>query len=171
MSVANSATNVIDGDNHPLLIAASCAALATLVPVALFQLNVISKLPDPPLPVFDSERITKSKTAHPMGIPDAVLGLASFGTTLTLAVLARRNKTAKKILGVKLGMDASVAAFNAVRQVAEFGKLCSWCTATALSAGVMAYAGRGSIREVAAEGTLVAERALDLKKLVTTIKD
>ena len=79
--------------------------------------------------------------------------------------------SATKILGVKLGMDASVAAFNAVRQVAEFGKLCSWCTATALSAGVMAYAGRGSIREVAAEGTLVAERALDLKKLVTTIKD
>jgi uncharacterized membrane protein len=171
MSIVHSPPNSAQSDNHPLLIAASCAALATLVPVALYQLNVISDLPDPPLPVFDSERITKSKTAHPLGIPDALLGLASFGTTLTLALLARRNKTAKKLLGVKLGMDASVAAFNAVHQVAEFGKLCSWCTATALSAGVMAYAGRGSIREVVAEGTLVAERALDRKKLMAILKD
>ena len=165
MSNVSSPPNSTQSDNYPLLIAASCAALATLIPVALYQLNVISELPDPPLPVFDSERITNSKTAHPMGIPDALLGLASFGTTLTLALLARRNKTAKKLLGAKLGMDASVAAFNAVRQVAEFGKLCSWCTATALSAGVMAYAGRSSIREVVVEGTLAAERALALKKL------
>ncbi len=138
-------------DDRPLLIAASCVAIATLVPVAFYQLHVISELPDPPLHVFDSERITMSRTAHPMGIPDGLLGLASFGTTLALGLLARRNNSARKLLGVKLGMDASVAAFNAVRQVAEFGQLCSWCTATALSAGVMAYAGRESIREVVAE--------------------
>ena len=58
-------------------------------------------------------------------------------------------------------MDISVAAFNAVRQVTEFGKLCSWCTATALSAGVMAYAGRESIREAVTLGVDVAERVLD----------
>jgi uncharacterized membrane protein len=171
MSVVSSPPTVTQSDNYPLLIAASCAALATLVPIAMYQLNVITQLPDPPLRVFDSERITKSKAAHPMGIPDALLGLASFGTTLTLAILARRNKTAKMLLGVKLGMDASVAAFNAVRQVAEFGKLCSWCTATALSAGVMAYAGRGSIREVIAEGTVMAERTLDHKERIITVKD
>jgi uncharacterized membrane protein len=166
MSVVSYPPNTSKSDNSPLLIAASCVALVTLVPVALYQLNVISELPDPPLGVFDSERITRSKAAHPFGIPDALLGLASFGTTLTLALLARRNKTAKKLLGVKLSMDASVAVFNAGRQVAEFGKLCSWCTGTALSAGVMAYAGRGSIRKVVAERTVVAE----LKKLVTTTK-
>jgi uncharacterized membrane protein len=143
-------------DDRPLLLAASCTAVASLVPVALYQLHLISKLPDPPLSVFDSEQITMSKTAHPMGIPDGLLGLASFGTTLTLALLAKQNRTAKKLLGVKLGMDASVAAFNAVRQVVGFGKLCSWCTATALSAGVMAYAGRGSIREAVSKGASLA---------------
>jgi uncharacterized membrane protein len=144
-------TELPSADNRPLLIAASCVAIATLIPVTLYQLDIIPKLPDPPLSIFDSERITKSKTAHPLGIPDGLLGLASFGTTLTLALLAKQNGTAKKLLGVKLGMDASVAAFNAVRQVVSFGKLCSWCTATALSAGVMAYAGRHSISAVASE--------------------
>lgn len=145
-------------DNRPLLLGASCVALATLVPIALYQLGAISKLPDPPLSVFDSEQITMSKTAHPFGIPDALLGLASFGTTLTLAVLAGRNQTAKRLLGVKLGLDASAAAFNAGRQVLEFRKLCSWCTATALSAGVMFYAGRGSVRGAVTEGTTAARK-------------
>lgn len=138
-------------DNQPLLIGAACVAIAALVPVAMYQTHVIQTLPDPPLKVFDSERITMSKTAHPFGVPDALLGLASFGTTLGLALLAGRDPRAKKLLGVKLALDATMAAFNASRQVIEFGKLCSWCTATALSAGVMAYAGRASIGEGASE--------------------
>jgi uncharacterized membrane protein len=139
--------SVAGEDNRPLLLGAACVAIASLAPVALYQLDVIPNLPDPPLRVFDSERITMSKAAHPMGVPDGLLGLASFVTTLALAIVAGRNKTARKLLGAKLGMDVSVAAFNAVRQVVEFGKLCSWCTATAVSAGVMAYAGRHSIRQ------------------------
>jgi uncharacterized membrane protein len=138
-------------DNRPVLIGAACVALATLVPVALYQTHVIKRLPDPPVKVFNSERITMSKTAHPFGVPDALLGLASFGATLGLALLASRSRSAKKLLGVKLVLDASMAAFNASRQVIEFDSLCSWCTATALSAGVMAYAGRGSIGEAASE--------------------
>lgn len=139
-------------DNQPLLVAASCLALASLVPVALYQSSVISSLPDPPLRIFDSERITESKTAHPLGIPDGWLGLASFGTTFALVFLARRNPTARNLMGVKLVIDASIGAFNAVRQIVEFRKLCSWCTATALSAATMAYAGRGSIAEAACAG-------------------
>ena len=96
-------------------------------------------LPDLPLRVFESETITASAAAHPMGIPDGLLGLASFGTTLALALLARRNGTAKKMLGGKLALDISAAAFNASRQIVSFGKLCSWCTGTALATGVMAY--------------------------------
>lgn len=144
-------------DNRALLIGASCMAITTLVPVALYQLRILPGLPDPPFRVFDSERITMSKTAHPLGIPDSLLGLASFSTTLALAVLAGRHKTAKTLLGVKLTLDASAAAFNAARQVVEFQKLCSWCTATALSAGVMAYAGRGSIETIVAKGLGIAE--------------
>jgi uncharacterized membrane protein len=128
------------------VIMACGVALATLVPVALYQTGAIAHLPDPPLPVFDSDRITNSRAAHPLGVPDSLLGLASFGATMGLALLARRNRTARTLLGAKLALDASAAAFNAGRQVFGFGQLCSWCTGTAVAAGVMAYAGREDIR-------------------------
>jgi uncharacterized membrane protein len=138
-------SSAADGDS--MVVAACCVALATLTPVTLYQTGVIAQLPDPPMRVFDSERITTSKTAHPLGIPDGLLGLASFGGTLVLALLARRHKTARQLLGIKLTLDGSVAAFNAGRQIVEFRKLCSWCTGTALAAGVMAYAGRHTIAD------------------------
>ncbi len=130
---------------NPVVIGACCAALATLVPVALYQTGAIGSLPDPPSAIFDSKTITLSKAAHPLGIPDSLLGLASFGATLCLALLAKRSPLAKKLLGAKLAVDVAAASFNATRQVVSFGKLCSWCTGTAISAGVMGYAGRDLI--------------------------
>jgi uncharacterized membrane protein len=134
-----------------LLLGACCAALATLVPVMLFQTGIVDSLPDPPLAVFDSEEITSSRMAHPFGVPDSLPGLASFGATLALILLARRSPVARRLLGAKLVVDGSAATFNATRQVLGFGKLCSWCTGTALAAGVMVYAGRGVIAETVAK--------------------
>ena len=145
MSSAESITSSPGSD--VVLTVACCSAIATLVPIALYQTGVLSSLPDPPAPIFDSERITSSKAAHPLGVPDALLGIASFGATLTLILLAKRSPAARKLLGAKLAIDASAGAFNAGRQVVSFGKLCSWCTGTAISAGVMAYAGRNVIRK------------------------
>lgn len=164
MIVSSARESASKANNRPLLVGACCVALATLAPVACYQLGAISKLPDPPISIFDSERITMSKTAHPLGIPDALLGIASFGATLALAILAGRNRTAKRLLGIKLGIDASAAAFNAGRQVVEFRRLCSWCTATAISAGVMTYAGRASVREVFARGEKRARAIVDQKQ-------
>lgn len=124
-------------------------ALGTLVVVALFQSGAIDSLPDPPGKVFDSERITLSETAHPLGIPDSYLGLASYGATLTLLLLANKSKWARRALGFKLVGDAGAASFNAVRQIVSFGKLCSWCTGTALATGVMVYGGRKAVAEAA----------------------
>jgi uncharacterized membrane protein len=146
---------------NDVLVGACCAALATLVPISLYQTGVLDRLPDPPLSVFDSERITTSKAAHPFGIPDGLLGLASFSTTLALALAARSNPMAKKLLGAKLTVDLSMAGFNAVRQVVSFGKLCSWCTGTALSTGVMAYAGRKTIRDTWREAAATVSTGVD----------
>ncbi len=136
--------------DEALLLGACCTALATLVPVAMYQTGLLKHLPDPPSKVFNSERIVSSKAAHPFGIPDALLGLGSFGITLALILLSKRSPVAKKLLGAKLIADAAAGTFNAGRQVVSFGKLCSCCTGTAISAGVMAYAGRNHIRQVAA---------------------
>ena len=95
-------------------------------------------------PVFGNgcEVVADSAIAHPFGIPDGFLGIASYGVTLVLAVLACRSKRAGKLLGAKLLLDGGAATFNASRQIVRFGKLCSWCTATAVATGVMVYAGR-----------------------------
>ncbi|WP_419803936.1 vitamin K epoxide reductase family protein [Terriglobus sp.] len=125
-----------------VMLGACCATLATLVPIALKQTGVIDHLPDPPGRVFRSDRITESDSAHPLGIPDSMLGLASFGTTLALILLAKRNRRARTLLGGKLAADAAFAAFNLGRQMVQFGKLCSWCTGTAVAALTMSAAGK-----------------------------
>jgi uncharacterized membrane protein len=127
-----------------------------LVPVALYQTGLISRLPDPPLPVFQSERIVSSRAAHPMGVPDGLLGLASFGTTLALILLQRRSPLSRRLLGAKLTMDAAAAAFNMGRQVLRFRALCSWCTGTGLATAAMVWAGRDVIAETCSP-VIVAE--------------
>ena len=135
-----------DGD-RAVAITGCCVALGALVPVALFQSHAMRRLPDPPGKVFASERITSSAAAHPLGIPDSYLGMASYGTTLALLLLAKRSPTAERLLGAKLVGDAGLAAFNMVRQVVSFRKLCSWCTGTALATALAVYGGRQAVAE------------------------
>lgn len=130
--------------NERVMVCSCCAALAALIPVALHQLGALPHLPDPPGRMFNSDKITSSKAAHPFGVPDSLLGLGNFAMTLGLILFARRSSRARKLLRAKLVVDASMAGFNAIRQVVSFGQLCSWCTATGLATGVMVYAGRGS---------------------------
>lgn len=135
------------------MLAGSSVAIVSLVPVALYQMKTISHLPDPPSEVFNSDAITSSGQAHPFGIPDALIGIASFGTTLALVLASRRSVTARRLLAAKLALDTTAAAFNATRQLVSFGKLCSWCTVTALAASVTAYGGRAVIQESFEEAT------------------
>ena len=132
-------------NSDAVMVCACCAALVTLEPVALYQLKLLPHLVDPPSSLFDSDRIAGSRGAHPFGVPDSLLGLASFGTTLGLILAARHCEPAKKLLGAKLAVDAGAATFNLFRQVVLFRQLCSWCTVTGLAAGGMAYAGRRTI--------------------------
>jgi uncharacterized membrane protein len=132
--------------SNTALIAANSAAILTLIPVAAHQLGALKHLPDPPGAIFDSDAITESQAAHPFGIPDALPGLASYVTTLTLAILAREHPTARKLLHAKLIADGSLATFNMARQVVTFRKLCSWCTGTALCTFAMLYAGRNVLK-------------------------
>jgi uncharacterized membrane protein len=127
------------------LIAANVGALATLAVVAAHQLGAVDHLPDPPGRWFASDEITGSKTAHPLGIPDGLLGIGSYGVTLGLAIAARNHASARKLLAAKLLADGSMAGFNVVRQVVSFGRICSWCTGTALCTAAMVWAGRGVI--------------------------
>jgi uncharacterized membrane protein len=120
-----------------IAVTAAATALATLVPVALYQGKVIDVLPDPRGPWFDSEKVTDSKSAHPLGIPDSFLGLASYSITIALLVASRNSILARRGLRVKLIADGSLAAFNFGRQLISFHKLCSWCSGTAVATAFM----------------------------------
>lgn len=122
------------------------AALASLIPVALFQVKALKKLPDPPGAIFDSERIVTSKDAFPFGIADGLLGLGSYGIALSLLLAAgtsrgQRNSFLQTSLKGKLLLDGSMAAWNAVKQVRRFHSICSWCMGTALATGARTYFG------------------------------
>jgi uncharacterized membrane protein len=134
------------------LLIATSAAMATLLPVVAHQLGALASLPDPPSSWFASDRITDSKAAHPLGIPDGILGIGGYGATLTLILLARSHPKARRMLALKLLLDGSMAGFNMVRQIVGFGKLCSWCTGTAICTAAMVFAGRKVIAEEARAG-------------------
>ncbi len=133
--------------SHTTAVAGAALALGTLVPVALYQTGVLRRLPDPPGAIFDSEWITSSKDAHPLGIPDALLGLGSYGATLGLLLAAPKCGLVRKMLAAKLAGDSSMAAFNVVKQVVKFRRVCSWCTGTAIATGIMVAAGRKYLKQ------------------------
>lgn len=117
---------------------AAAAAIVTLGVVAARQLGAVQRLPDPPGKVWDSDGIVMSKMAHPAGIPDGVLGMASYGVTLGLLLVAEEAKWLRPVAHAKVRMDAAAAATNAVRQVVVFRRMCSWCMATVVCTAVMA---------------------------------
>jgi NAD(P)-dependent dehydrogenase (short-subunit alcohol dehydrogenase family) len=55
---------------------------------------------------------------------------------------ARKHRAVRPLLAVKLAGDAGMAGFNVVRQVVSFGKICSWCTGTAVATAVMVASAR-----------------------------
>jgi|GEM_PF-2047892 len=156
----------------PLLVATSLA-LATLAPVAAHQLGKLKRLPDPPGRLFRSDRITGSSTAHPFGVPDSLLGIASYSVTLTLALLARRHWQARKLLGIKLLGDGTMASINMIRQIVTFRRLCSWCTGTVVCTAAMLIAGRGLIRAELSDTAWrgLNEKAIDLATERSSLSD
>jgi uncharacterized membrane protein len=137
--------------NYAITLSATSAAIATLIPVALYQSHAIDHLPDPPCFWFDSDRITASKSAHPFGIPDSVLGVASYGATLALVLAARQSQAWRPLLRGKLLFDGTMAVINVTRQVVSFRRLCSWCSGTALATAVLLVAGRRYGRDPAVQ--------------------
>jgi uncharacterized membrane protein len=127
-----------EGENAALIVFTS-AALLTLLPVAAHQLGILPHLPDPPGKMFESDAITESAMAHPLEIPDGLLGIGSYTATLALALSARSCSQACRLLPLKLAADGALAGFNTVRQALKFRKLCSWCIGTAVCTAAMLF--------------------------------
>lgn len=147
LEAENQADNVVaiapSGSAHRgMAIACCCVAIGCLVPVTMLQLGTIDDLPDLPGRVFNTRKVVLSKTAFPLGIPDGMLGLGSYGVTLLLLATAKPGRPLlQAALRGKLMMDGAMAARNTRKQVTKFGRICTWCMGTAIAtAGVVYFA-------------------------------
>jgi len=87
----------------------SCAVLGT---VALYQIGIIKKLPQPPSRAFNSRRVHRSSQAYAiLQTPDAFLGLASYAVTACLAAMGTENRAPwmSIALALKLLADSAMA--------------------------------------------------------------
>jgi hypothetical protein len=114
----------------------SCAVLGT---VALYQIGIIKKLPEPRSKSFDTGKVNGSGEAYSiLSTPDAFLGLASYAVTAGLAGMGAENR-ARTHPWMALGMsakllgDALVAAKLTLSEIREFEAFSLWSVLTALA--------------------------------------
>lgn len=114
-------------------VALSLLAAGSMGVIALYQTGIIKHLPDPPLRVFDSDRIDASAEAYSMlSTPDAVLGLGSYAATLALAAMGGEDRERTRpwiplALAGKLAFDLAQAVRLSVQQWGHFHAFCIWC--------------------------------------------
>lgn len=101
--------------------------------VALYQMGLIRHLPEPPFPGLDADRVDASSQAYRLlGIPDAVIGLSSYTTTMGLAAMGgadreRRHPWIPLLFAAKATADVVQAARLTVSQWRRHRAFCSWC--------------------------------------------
>jgi heme/copper-type cytochrome/quinol oxidase subunit 3 len=109
------------------------AASASVSVIALYQLGILRRVPEPALPRFDSDKITGSAKAYSLlATPDAVLAMSSYAVTMTLAAMGSPDRANEQpllpiALAAKIGFDAIVAAKYTLDEWREYRGLCFWC--------------------------------------------
>lgn len=106
--------------------------------VSLYQTGIIRHLPDPPLPVFDSDKVDASEYAYKrFQTPDALMMVVNYGVTAWLAGAGGKDRAdtlpllpvamALKVLG-----DAAFAVELGREEWQENKALCAYCQAATL---------------------------------------
>ena len=107
----------------------SCAVLGV---VALYQIGILKKLPQPPLRAFDTARVNGSGEAYSiLATPDAFLGLASYAITACLAAMgpsdrSRVHRWMPLGLAVKLLGDSAMAMKLSFEEATKFRAFSLW---------------------------------------------
>ncbi len=113
--------------------ALSLVSIGSMALISLYQMGIIRHLPEPPLPRLNADKVDAAADAYELlAMPDAVLGLSSYATTLMLAAAGGTNREATApwlplALAGKAVIDASQAARLTWEQWAKHRVFCSWC--------------------------------------------
>ena len=115
--------------------------------VSLYQVGIVKHLPDPPLDVFDSDKVDASDYAFKRFLTaDGFLMLMSYSTTAWLAGTGGARRSEERpylslLMGAKLLLDLVSAAELAREEWNTNKKLCPYCqTATLASIGSLILA-------------------------------
>lgn len=127
-----------------LIAAVSLAGGASMAVVSLFQLGIIRRLPDPPLPGFDSGKVTSSDIAFGLTMPDAPLALTSFAANLALAgwggaERARDTPWIPAAAAAKAAFEAVVSGWLLVQMRRRERAWCAYCL-VAMAANMAVFA-------------------------------
>jgi uncharacterized membrane protein len=122
-------------DRRRIATVAACLA-AELAIVGLRQYGVIRRLPDPPLPFVDSNAVTTSRAAYPLGIPDAALAVTGCGALIALATARGSERTGRpQLLDRALAAAGVVGGLSAAAYVGDMvlrqKRVCVYCLAAA----------------------------------------
>ncbi|HEX4086977.1 MAG TPA: vitamin K epoxide reductase family protein [Chthoniobacteraceae bacterium] len=102
--------------NRRIAASLAAASMAALGIVALYQLGVFKRLPEPGLPFLDAAKVHGSPDAYGiLETPDAVLGLGSYAATLGLIAMGGARRAEEQpwlplALAAKAGADLLQAA-------------------------------------------------------------
>ena len=120
------------------------ASTTVMAGLSLYQLGVIDRLPELPLPGFDANRVDASAQAYQLlGSPDATLGVVSYAVTAALAALGGEKPPValSALTAAKAAVDLGWAAKLTLDQATKHRAACSWCLlATSLTVATFASA-------------------------------
>ncbi len=115
------------------VVALSLLASGSMAVIAAYQTGLIRHLPEPPLPMFNADKIDASAEAYErFSVPDAILGLGSYAATMGLAAMGGRDRAREMpliplALAAKVGFDVANAAKLSVDQWKRHHAFCFWC--------------------------------------------
>ena len=114
----------------------SCAVLGA---VALYQLGILKKLPEPPGKFFDTGKVNGSGEAYSiLSTPDAFLGLSSYAVTAALVGMGPEDRARTQPwipigMGLKLLGDAAMAGKLTLDECRKFRAFSLWSVFTAVA--------------------------------------
>ena len=120
-------------DGRRRVAAMSLLSSASLGVVAAYQVGILRRIPEPPLPVLDADRVDASGEAYGFLLtPDAALGMVNAAVTLVLAGMGRADRASRTpwiplAMAAKVTLDAVSAGFLTLEQASKHRRFCTWC--------------------------------------------
>lgn len=130
-------------DRRRRVAALSLLAAGAMGGVAAYQNGLVRRLPEPPLEIFDAEKVDASGEAYALlSTPDASLGLMSYGATLVLAGMGARGRFVDTpllplALAGKVVFDALGGLYLTAEQATKHRRFCSWCLVASVASVAM----------------------------------